>query len=94
MSDNDIRDVASRAELTHSELHHLFGELGISHADIENQERIADTKDYYIQADRVLQYWRQKNGKDATRQKVLDSLQECKYNRAKEILIERWKLTV
>ena len=91
MTDQDIRDVANKAELTHAELHHLYGELELSRTETENQERIADTRDVMLQAECVLTYWRQKNGKDATRKKILAALQECKLNRAKEILEERWK---
>ena len=88
--DKDIRDVARKAELTYADLHHLYGELELSHAEIENQERIADTKDFMLQAKHVLIFWRQKKGKEATRVKLLTALQECKLSRAKEILEERW----
>ena len=92
VTDDDIRDVANKAELTHADLHHLYGELKLLHSEIEQQERIADTKDFMLQAERVLTFWRQKNGKEATRDKLMTALQECKLNRAKEILEERWKL--
>ena len=94
VSDKDIRDVASKAELTHAELRHLYGELELSQADIENQERMADTRDFMLQAEHVLKHWRQKTGKEATKEKLLDTLQECKLNRAKGILEEKWNLTV
>ena len=90
MSDKDISDVACEAELTYAELHHLYGELELSDADIENQERISDTKDFKLQAERVLKHWRQIKGMEATREKMLNALKECKYERAKAILEKRW----
>ena len=85
--------MANKAELTHAELENLYRALDIAQPDIENQQGIADTRDFMLQADRVLRHWRQKNGKDATRQKVLDALHECEYIRSKELLEEKWKLT-
>ena len=93
VSDKDIRDVARNAELTRAELENLYSVLEITQPDIENQQGIADTRDFMLQAVRVLKHWRQKNGKDATRQKVLDALHECEYKRSKELLEEIWKLT-
>ena len=94
ISGTDIQDVARKADLTYAELHNLYGELGILQCDIENQERIANTKDFKIQAVHVLRYWQQTNGREATRMAILHALQECKYNRAKAILEEKWGLTV
>ena len=90
VSDKDIRDIAKEAELTFADLHNLYGKLDLSDAEIETQERIADTGDFMLQAERVLTYWRQKNGKEATRRKLLTALEECKCYKAKEILENRW----
>ena len=93
MSDKDVREVASKAELTYPELHHLYGMLDIAKSDIENQERIADTKDFTIQAQFVLRHWRQINGDRATRKVILEALTECGYSRANEILKRKWEIT-
>ena len=93
MSDKDIQDIASKAELTYSELHHLYGELDIAQSDIENQERIAETKDFTIQAQFVLRRWRQINGDNATRKVILEALTECRFNRANEILKRKWEIS-
>ena len=90
MSDQDILDVAKKAELTYDELHNLYGELGIPQVDIENQERIANTKDFTNQAQFVLKRWRQMNGRSATRKVILEALKESKCIRAKQILEEKW----
>ena len=93
MSDQDIRDVARQAELTHSQLRDLYGELNVAQHDIENQERIADTRDFKFQAEGVLKHWRQINGGTATRKVILEALQGCRYNQAKEILKTKWEIT-
>ena len=90
MSDQDILDVANKAELTYAELHNLYGELRILQVDIENQERIANTNDFTIQAQFVLKRWRQMNGDSATRKVILEALQESRCNRAKQILKKKW----
>ena len=79
-----------KAELSYPELHHLYGELHISQADIENHERIADTKDFQIQAEFLLKRWIQKNGYNATKETILEALHEFRSNRAKHILKKKW----
>ena len=94
VSDSDIQDVARKADLTYAELHNLYGELGIPQSDIENQERIAKTTDFKVQAVHVLRHWWQTKGTHATRNVILNALQECKYNRAKATLEEKWGFTI
>ena len=90
VSDKDIRDIAREADLTNADLHNLYGVLVLSDVEIENQERIADTGDFMLQAERVLTYWRQKNGKEATRNTLLNALLLCDCYDAMKILEDRW----
>ena len=93
-SDEDIRDVAYKVGLTYNDLHKLYGELHLSLADINREERNSDTRDYSIQAEHILSYWRKKNGKVATRKTILDALQECHNKEAIENLEGKWRCTV
>ena len=93
VTDKDIQDVASKANLDYNQLQKLFVELEITQRDIEKQQRIAETKDYEIQAKHVLQFWRQTNGKLATRRKILDALMECTLIEAKDLLVDTWGIT-
>ena len=93
MSDQDIQDVANKAELTRPQLLNLYTALKVTESDIENQERIADTRDFKIQAQFVLRHWRQINGESATRKVLLEALQECGYIQAKQILEKKWEVT-
>ena len=92
MSDKDILDIASRTKLQHADLHNLFLELGIDDADVENAERMADSRDFKLQANKVLKMWRTSNGRNATRRAVINALMECGLVEAKEILEEKWGL--
>ena len=92
MSDKDIFDITNKTKLLHSDLHNLFSELGIEDTDVENAERIADSRDFKLQAKKVLKMWRTKNGRNATRKAVIDALMECGLVEAKEILEEKWGL--
>ncbi|XP_072020841.1 twitchin-like [Amphiura filiformis] len=93
VTDSDINDVACKAKLQHNQLKHLFNELHIGKANIENAERIADTKDFKLQSNEVLQTWRQINGKNATKQSILEALTKCNLIEAKEILLVKWTVT-
>ena len=93
LSDKDILDII-KAKLSRAELHRLFLELGISDTDVENAERIADSRDIGLQANKVLKMWREKIGKNATRRRIINALTECSFMDAKEILEEKWSLIV
>ena len=86
VSDTDIRCVAGKAELTRDDLHKLYGELDLTLAEIDRQERKANTRDYTLQAVHILSYWREKNGEVATRKTILDALHECNHVEAKQTL--------
>ena len=94
VSDKDIRDVAMKIGLKRDDLHKLYGELLLTLSEIEKEERNADTKDYSIQAVRIISFWREKNGKEATRKKILDALQMCNHNKARQMLEEKWGSTI
>ena len=92
LSDSDIWDVAGKAELKHSDLERLFVALGLKAHDIENAKFSAAINDYQLQAQSVLQFWRQINGSRASRQAIINALKECKRTKALEILIRIWNL--
>ncbi|XP_072042592.1 uncharacterized protein [Amphiura filiformis] len=90
VSDNDINDIACKADLERHDLMHLFRELGMKGSAIENAERIADTRDFKLQSIRVLETWRQSNGEKGTRKAIVEALKECSLVDAKEILVNKW----
>ena len=53
-------------ELGPDELQHLFHNLGIPQRDIEHAERSADTTDTRLRARAVLGWWKKKEGRSAT----------------------------
>ena len=91
VSDKDIQDIASQAELNYNHLDNLFGKLNIQHHEIERERRNANTTDYQIQAKCVLHSWRQNNGNCATRRSIIEALHDSNYIKAAEILIEKWR---
>ena len=90
VSDKDIRDVAGNAGLRHSDLENLFVVLGLQADAIENAQRLAGTNDYKLQAASVLRSWRETNGNAATKQVIINALEECQYTGAVEILLGKW----
>ena len=54
VSDKDIRDVTTRANLSESDLDNVFVELGIPTTDIENAKHNSKSTDVDIQAAKVL----------------------------------------
>ena len=90
MSDTDIVDITCKTKLLHAQLHHMFNELNIHAADIENAERSTDSRDFKLQANRILKMWRSSNGRNATRRRIINALIECGFIEAKEILEEKW----
>ncbi|XP_072015334.1 uncharacterized protein [Amphiura filiformis] len=92
LSRKDINNVADKAKLGRDQLKHLFIELDIPSSDIANAERRADTRDFKLQAIEVLQFWQQSNGEKATRNEIINALEECGFIEAKEILEKKWSL--
>ncbi|XP_072016289.1 NLR family CARD domain-containing protein 4-like [Amphiura filiformis] len=92
VSSSDINDVVYRAKLGRDQQQHLFRQLGIPSPDVENAERRADTRDFKLQAIKVLESWRQTNGEKATRRAIIDALKECGFIEAEEIIEKQWSL--
>ncbi|XP_072026918.1 uncharacterized protein [Amphiura filiformis] len=92
IDDKDIRDVTSKAGLQNDDMVILFVELEIDAPNIERAQRIADTKDFQLQASKVLQTWRKKKGKAASKIVIINALEACKLKDAVEILKDTWKL--
>ncbi|XP_072026913.1 uncharacterized protein [Amphiura filiformis] len=91
VTDKDIRCVTSKVKLLENQLKSMFTELDLEAHEIEGAQRNADTTDYKLQADKVLQYWRSKRGGDATRNAIIHGLNECEYTDAIQLLQEMWK---
>ena len=89
VSDRDILDVA---KVLPAHRHTFFYELDMTDSDIQNAEMSADSRDAVLQIRKVLTLWRQQNGSNATRRKVVDALIECGFNEAKEILAKKWDI--
>ena len=94
MSNKDIVIITSKAKLQSDDLHNLFSELDIEDTDVEKAEKMADSRDFKLQANKVLKMWRTKNGKKATRKAIINALTECNLIEAKEILEEKWGLVI
>ena len=90
VSDRDIRDITSKTGLLHADLQRLFHALNMTHAEIQNAERNTDSRDIILQARRVLNDWRMKNGRNACRRRIVEALLECNLVDAKEILEATW----
>ena len=88
VSDKDIADVVK--ELSQIELKHVYEELGLSHIEVENAEDEEKSNALDLKAKRVLRHWRQMNGSQASRKKILHALEKCKYRNAMEELQEKW----
>ena len=74
-----------------SDLQRLYDALGIESNDVEKAEKKADTKDVDLMGRAVLVFWRKTNGRDATRQAILDAMDACRDAQAKRKLIQRWQ---
>ena len=90
VTDGDIRDIAMNSDLLHKDMMKLFMELEMKQPEIEKAQRNADTTDVQIRSVHILQDWRQKSGKSATRRRILEALKRCKLIDAKEILEDIW----
>ena len=77
-------------DLLHKDMLKLFMELEMKQPEIEKAQRNADTTDVQIRSVHILQDWRQKIGKSATRRRILEALKRCKLIDAKEILEDIW----
>ena len=88
VTDRDIGDVVSSLSLSAVQL--LYEKLEIPYTDVEKQEENAGCRDPDIKARYVLRYWRQINGKKATRRRLLEALKICKFIKAMETLEKRW----
>ena len=90
VTNKNISDITNKTKLEHKDLRKLFTELDIDSNDVENAERTADTRDFKLQAQKVLRMWRENNGRRATRRRILDALEECNFIDAKETLEKKW----
>ena len=68
----------------------LFYELGLPDDEVENAQEKADTPDYKLQANKVLGHWKRTNGKEATREKLLQGLTAGKCIEAVEQLQDKY----
>ncbi|XP_072013987.1 NLR family CARD domain-containing protein 4-like [Amphiura filiformis] len=92
VSDIDLWDVANEAKLCHADFKNLFIKLRIEASDVENAEHMTDSRDVKLRAIHVLQFWRKSSGREATRQKLIQALQECGLREAEQILEEKWDI--
>ena len=67
-------------------------ELGLPPDEIENAKRLADTKDFKLEAVSVLRSWRKTNGSAATKQAIIRALKECQYLQTVDMLCGKWGL--
>ncbi len=77
MTDQDIYTVTHKVGLLHDQLNRLYNELGLPADEVENEQKKADTKDYKLQANKVLGHWKSTNGMEATREKLIAGLREA-----------------
>lgn len=92
LSERDLLDITSRADLQYEDLHYLFYELGMRSSDIERAEASADFSDFRLKAKTVLTQWITIEGRSATRKRVLDALIQCGFVNSTEILAKKWGL--
>ena len=64
--------------------------LCIPHTDVEKAEEKANTNDANQKAKAVLREWRQREGKHATQEAILNALKECQLIDAMETLQTKW----
>ena len=89
LSDEDIEDVVDLLEP--NELRHLYKELKIT--DTDKEEAFKENLDPKAEARLILKYFRQINGSDATREKILEALRAKKLTRyAAYKLEQRWNI--
>ena len=85
----DFKDIIEL--LDPDELHKFCFQLdGLSCADAKKAERKANSDDPELKAREVLYLWHQRNGRQATRQVVLQAMEKCGFASAAEKLEEKW----
>ena len=94
ISNKDLLDVKKIDDLTAQDLKSVYVELEINQRDIDTAKAEADTgpTDFRGHSYRVLQTWRQRKGKLATRETLLDTFERCGLISAKEELEKIWGL--
>ena len=89
-SDKDFGDVIKL--LTPFGLKELYYELGISSRDMQTWEADAgDGASTYLKARSVLETWRNRQASKASRQAILQALEDCNNRDAKEKLQKMWE---
>ena len=73
-----------------ADLQNLFYSLRLTTPDIEKAEGSSGTSDVDLRARKVLEMWRQRNGKQATRERVLQALGACENKNARDKLEQIW----
>ena len=72
------------------DLQQLYHALDLTYSDVQKAERNADTTDENIRAWHVLRLWRNRLGRNATRQAILDALENCRNLEARDMLDYTW----
>ena len=76
MTDNDIDLVVRKVRL--NDYDKLYTKLGLSDNDVEKQRaNVTVNNDVHLKERKVLLFWREKNGHDATRMKIITALEEA-----------------
>ena len=88
VSDTDIDAVAFDAQLDDVQLRRLLEKLGVDKRNIEAVT--GGGENYKEKAKAALNTWKLAKGHNATRQVILDKLQECRYNNNSDILKNMW----
>ena len=85
------KDIATVVKfLAPVDLQNLYEALDIPKREVQKAEASASISDVDLKAKDVLRQWKQKRGKLATRQAILDALEECENLEAKEKLEKEW----
>ncbi|XP_072014911.1 LOW QUALITY PROTEIN: uncharacterized protein [Amphiura filiformis] len=90
ISDRCISDIINL--LGPDDLRNLFYALDLPSRVIDKAEIKAGTSDVDLKARRVLETWRQRNGQQATQERVLCALEECGNKDARERLEDKWRM--
>ena len=92
VSDLDITDVVKELDMDH--IKEVYEKLGIDHKVVKKFEQKAGTIDPDERAKSVLRdYWREREGKKATRKAILRALEQCELIDSMEKLQKKWKIT-
>ena len=85
----DLNDVVQH--LNADELDLMYSELNIKYNEVEKAKQAVPSTDVNRREKAVLRHWMQRNGKKATRFKILKALEGCGLLHSKEELEEEWK---